>query len=145
MEQAHVFTFSGDEKQSEVLQNSDSLIFFKILINHEAFWQPPWILHHPYLISHRLSAYSAWSQPARFDATGEWVGLKVLVEQAAGSAQDLCQYPLGFCKGGHHDKCSYMNVEHKITLICILCSHGWFVELKEIKRARLHGLGGSRR
>lgn len=137
-----MFTFSGDEKQSEVLQHSDSLNFFKILINYEEFWQPPWILHHPYLISHRLSACSAWSQLARLDTTEEWVGLKVLVGQAAGSAQSLCQYPLGFCKGRPRDKCPYMDVKHKITLVCILCSHSWFVGLKEIKRARLHGPGG---
>lgn len=137
-----MFTFSGDEKQSEVLQHSDSLNFFKILINYEEFWQLPWILHHPYLISHRLSACSAWSQLARLDTTEEWVGLKVLVGQAAGSAQSLCQYPLGFCKGRPRDKCPYMDVKHKITLVCILCSHSWFVGLKEIKRARLHEPGG---
>ena len=49
-----MFTFLGDENQGEILQHSDSLNFFKILINHEAFWQPPRILHNPYLISHSL-------------------------------------------------------------------------------------------
>ena len=65
-----MFTLLGDEKQSEILQHSDSLNFFKVLISHEAFWQPPWILHNPYLISHRLSAYSVWSQLAWLDCMG---------------------------------------------------------------------------
>lgn len=86
VEQAHLFTFPGDEKQSEILQHSDSLNFFKILINHEAFWQPPQILRNPYLICQCLSAYSVWSQLARLNCMGGLVGLKVLVEQAAGSA-----------------------------------------------------------
>lgn len=138
-----MFTFSGDKKQSEVLQHSNSLNFLTILINHEAFWQPPWTLHHPYLISCCLTAYSAWSQLERLDATGEWVGLKVLVGQAAGSTQGLWQYSLGFCKGGPCDKCPYMDVEHKVISICILCNHSWFVGLEEIKRSRLHGPGGN--
>lgn len=78
MEQAHLFTFPGDEKQSEILQHSDSLNFFKILINHEAFWQAPRILHNPCLISHRQSTYSVWSQLAWLDCAGGLVGLKVL-------------------------------------------------------------------
>lgn len=65
-----MFTFPGDEKQSEISQHSDSLnFFFKILINHEAFWQPPQILRNPCLISHSLSAYSVWSLTAWLERT----------------------------------------------------------------------------
>lgn len=109
-----MFTFPGDEKQSEISQHSDSLnFFFKILINHEAFWQPPQILRNPCLISHSLSAYSVWSLTARLERTAGTGGPQgpPMAGGAAAGSQGLCRYPLSFCEGSPHDECPYMGVE----------------------------------